>query len=142
MTVRLQTVLRLPASLRLRVAPGFVAFLAAMVVSEAMTANAAALPTHVGACSVTTVKQIETRLEGMPGSGSAISYDNGGYQVSYDTIPAIQASRAGDSIRLCLVSIPKHCPPDDARGRIYRAINLRSGGTWTAADAEHSCGGA
>jgi hypothetical protein len=106
------------------------------------TAHAAPLPTRVGACSTTTVKRIETRLEGMPNSGSAISYANGGYQVSYETMPAMKASRPGDQVRLCLVSIPKHCPPGDARGRIYRATNLRSRRTWTAPDAEHGCGGA
>ncbi len=117
--------------------------IAALMLAFGMTAaDAAALPTRVGQCSVTTVKQIASRLEGMPGSGSAISYANGGYQVSYDTIPAIKASRSGDSVKLCLVSIPRHCPPGDARGRVYRANNLRSGGSWTAPDAEHGCGGA
>jgi hypothetical protein len=106
------------------------------------SAEAAPLPARVGQCSVAAVKAVETRLQGMPDSGSAISYENGGYQVSYDVIPAIQASRRGDSVRLCLVSIPKHCPPDDARGRIYSATNLRTGATWRAPDAEHSCGGA
>jgi hypothetical protein len=105
-------------------------------------AGAAPLPTRVGACSTTTVKQVETRLEGVPGSGSAIAYENGGYQVSYDTIPAVEASRPGDPVRLCLVSIPKNCPPADARGRVYRATNLRTKAGWTAPDAEHSCGGA
>jgi hypothetical protein len=105
-------------------------------------ANAAALPTHVGACSVTRVKQVEFRLEGMPGSGSAICYVNGGYQVSCDRIAAMAASRRRGPVRLCLVSIPKKCPPGNRRGRIYRATNLRSGGAWTAPDAEHSCGGA
>ena len=107
-----------------------------------LPAGAAPLPTRVGTCSVTTVKQVEPRLEGMPGSGSAIAYQNGGYQVSYDTIPAIEASRPGDPVRLCLVSVPRNCPPGDMRGRVYRATNLRTKGTWTAADAEHSCGGA
>ena len=107
-----------------------------------LPAGADPLPAKVGQCSVTAVKRIESRLEGMPTSGSAISYVNGGYQVSYDMIPAIQASRRGNSVRLCLVSIPRKCPPGDSRGRIYRATNLRTGGTWTAPDSEHSCGGA
>ncbi len=107
-----------------------------------LAADANSLPTKVGQCGVTTVKQIESRLEGVPNSGSAISYVNGGYQVSYDMIPAIQVSHPGNSVRLCLVSIPRNCPSGDTRGRIYRATNLRTGGTWTAADAEHSCGGA
>jgi hypothetical protein len=78
----------------------------------------------------------------MPSSGSAISYVNGGYQVSYDIVRGIQASRPGDRVRLCLISVPKNCPPGDARGRVYRATNLRSGASWTAPDSEHSCGGA
>ena len=30
----------------------------------------------------------------------------------------------------------------DQRGRIYQARNLRTGGTWTLPDSQHSCGGA
>jgi hypothetical protein len=116
--------------------------LVAVLVCHSASAGAAALPARVGACSVTTVKQIESRLEGMPNSGSAISYDNGGYQVSYDMIAAIQASRPGDAVKLCLTYIPHPCPPGDVRGRVYRATNLRSGGHWSAPDAEHACGGA
>ncbi len=74
---------------------GVVAFVVS-VLAPASQAKIAALPASVGQCSVTTVKQIESRLEGMPDSGSAISYVNGGYQVSYDIIPAIQASRPGE----------------------------------------------
>lgn len=125
-----------------RMASGVIGLAVSMVALGTLLAAAAPLPRSVGQCSVTTVKQVESRLQGMPNSGSAISYDNGGYQVSYDIIPAMKASRPGDSVRLCLVSIPRNCPPGDARGRVYRATNLRSGGTWTAADAEHSCGGA
>jgi hypothetical protein len=55
----------------------------------------------------------------------------------------IGISRPGNPVRLHLVSIPQNCPPEDARGRSsYRATNLRSGRTWTAADSGHSCGGA
>ena len=56
--------------------------------------------------------------------------------------PAIARSRPGDPIRLCLVSIPKHCPPGDDRGRFYKATNLRTGKSWTLPDSEHMCGGA
>lgn len=125
-----------------RVLPAAIGLAVSIVASGTLPAGAAPLPTRVGACSLTTVKQVEFRLEGMPGSGSAIVYENGGYQVSYDTIAAIEASRPGDPVRLCLVSIPKNCPPGDARGRVYRGTNLRTKGSWTAADAEHSCGGA
>ena len=64
------------------------------------------------------------------------------HQVSYDEVPDIARSRPGDPIRLCLVSIPKHCPPGDDRGRFYKATNLRTGKSWTLPDSEHMCGGA
>jgi hypothetical protein len=106
-----------------------------------------ALPTAVGACADVTVKQVSTRLEdpdgtAVPGSGSAIEYTNGGYQVSYDTIDGIEHSKPGDKVHLCLAEIPQHCPPGDNRGRVYGATNLRTRETWTAPDAEHACGGA
>jgi hypothetical protein len=103
---------------------------------------AAPLPKRVGQCSETTVKSVDYRLEGAPDSGSAISYVNGGYQVSYDTIPAIRRSRRGDRVRLCLIELPTDCPKGDDRGKIYRATNLRTGQSWEAPDSQHSCGGA
>ena len=63
---------------------------------------------------------------------NAISYANGGGQVSYDTIPEIHRSRVGDPVRLCLVSIPEDCPPGDDRGKVYSATNLRTGESWEA----------
>ena len=99
-------------------------------------------PVNVGDCVQTTVRQVGTRLEGTPGSGSAISYANGVSQVSYDQVAGIDASQAGDAIKLCLVSLPQNCPPGDDRGKIYAATNLRTGQTWSEPDSEHSCGGA
>ncbi len=45
-------------------------------------ALSAGLPTKVGECTTTAIAKIGSRLEGMPDSGSAVSYANGGYQVS------------------------------------------------------------
>jgi|SRR6185312_14150668 len=103
---------------------------------------AEAPPTRVGMCSFASVKQVGARLEGDPTSGSAISYLNGLAQVSYDDIPQIDASRPGDVVRLCLVSLPQNCPPGDERGKVYRAVNQRTGQAWVAPDSEHDCGGA
>lgn len=105
-------------------------------------AQAGATPTHVGDCVETSVREIASRLEGMPNSGSAISYANNIYQVSYDMIDGVTHSRVGDPIHLCLVSLPENCPPGDDRGKTYRATNGRTHEAWTAADAEHMCGGA
>jgi hypothetical protein len=99
-------------------------------------------PKKVGECVATSVKDVSSRLEGVPDSGSAIEYTDGIYQVSYDMIPEITASRAGDKIRLCLISIPSGCPKGDDRGKGYRATNLRTHKSWEAMDSEHMCGGA
>jgi hypothetical protein len=111
-------------------------------------AAAEPLPARVGDCSTTTVKRVESRLmnsesgQMTPGSGSAIVFANGGYQVSYEQEAAVDRSRPGDPVRICLVSIPKDCPPGDNRGRVYKTTNLRTHGSWTLPDAEHMCGGA
>jgi hypothetical protein len=121
---------------------------AAAIMLTIGVAAADSLPTRLGQCSSTTIKDVTTRLqdgvtkEPILGSGSAVDFANGGYQVSYDTIAAITQSRAGDPVTMCLVSIPQNCPAGDARGRTYKTTNLRTHGVWTLPDAEHRCGGA
>lgn len=111
-------------------------------------AAAAPLPKYVGQCALTRVKRVETRLEDgvthvpIEGSGSAVEFVNGGYQVSYDNVAAVERSHPGDRVKMCLVAIPRHCPPGDARGRRYRTTNLRTHQSWTLDDSEHGCGGA
>ena len=102
----------------------------------------AALPKSLGVCSLTTVSRVGSRLEGDPGSGSAIEEANGAMQISYEEIAAVNASRRGDPTLVCLVGLPSDCPAGDDRGKTYAAANLRTLGAWTAADAEHMCGGA
>jgi len=122
-----------------------VVFLAALAVAAPTLAEP--MPKHVGDCARTKVSRVETRLmdaDGKPiaGSGSAIDFVDGGYQVSYDAVAAIDASRPGDEAQICLVSLPKGCPKGDHRGKIYKTTNLRTHGQWTLPDSEHSCGGA
>jgi hypothetical protein len=118
------------------------------LIMAAAPAEAGALPTRVGACVVTTIESVETRLvdgatnQPTPGSGSAVRFVNGGYQVSYDVIPAIEESRKGDRVRMCFVSTPLNCPKGDDRGKVYNSTNLRTHKNWRLPDAEHSCGGA
>jgi clan AA aspartic protease (TIGR02281 family) len=102
---------------------------------------------RVGDCVNTAVDWIGTRLGSpvqapVPGSGSAIKFTNGGYQVGYDTVPAIDQSRAGDPVRMCLEAIPQGCPIGDDRGRVYQVTNLRTNRSWSRADASHECSGA
>lgn len=123
-------------------------FICGLCAAFAAPALAGELPTKVGACVETTIKSVETRLvdgstnKPIPDSGSAVSFANGGYQVSYETIPAIEQSRAGDPVRFCLVFVPRNCPKGDDRGRIYRTTNLRTQKIWRLPDSQHSCGGA
>ena len=122
--------------------------LAGLITTAATAHPRGNLPERVGLCVETRIKSVETRLvDGsnnapIAGSGSAVSFVNGGYQVSYDTVPAIEHSRPGDPVRLCLIRIPHPCPHGDARGRLYKTTNLRTHRAWTLRDAEHMCGGA
>ena len=107
----------------------------------------AALPKTPGHCALTKVKVVGERLEGgpgefVPGSGSDIEETNGGNQVSYDQIPAMDTARRGDAVVLCLVSLPQDCPKGDDRGKVYAGGDLRTLRAWSEADAEHMCGGA
>jgi hypothetical protein len=105
-------------------------------------AHADGLPTQIGDCVSTTIQEIGTRLDGVPDSGSAVMFANGGVQVGYDRVAAIEQSRVGDAVRMCLQSIPHNCPRGDDRGRVYRVTNLRTQQTWVRPDSSHSCGGA
>jgi uncharacterized protein YecT (DUF1311 family) len=101
--------------------------------------------TRVGQCEGARIEWIGTRLtltEGAPPDGTGVVFTDGVYQVSYDRVRAILASRVGDPVRVCLASIPRDCPVGDDRGRFYRVTNLRTGGEWHLPDAEHMCGGA
>lgn len=119
-------------------------------IALALTASASAdpLPIRIGQCSATAIAKLSTRLvdgstnRPIPGSGSAVTFANGLYQVSYDTVAAITASRVGDPVTVCLVSVPKNCPPGDTRGAIYKSTNSRTKASWTLPDSEHACGGA
>lgn len=120
----------------------------AIALTLTSSALADGLPKRVGQCRLTRVKNVETRLvdgvtnQPVLGSGSAIEFTNGGYQVSYQQDETVDNSRSGDLVRMCLIWIPKGCPRGDERGRIYRTTNLRTHGSWTLRDAEHMCGGA
>jgi hypothetical protein len=124
-----------------------IALVGSLLASEAL-ARAGSLPKRIGECRETRITQITTRL--MDGttrrpirdSGSAVSFSNGGYQVSYEEEEAISRSRVGDRVLMCLVTVPEDCPPGDDRGRRYTTTNLRTGGSWTLPDSPHSCGGA
>ena len=85
------------------------------------TPMAAALPKTPGRCALTLVKEVTTRLEEaddkpVPGSGSTIIMANGVVGVSYEQLPEVDSARRGDAMVVCLVSLPRDCPPGDDRG--------------------------
>lgn len=108
-------------------------------------------PERQGQCFSTRVKQVTFRLydggarRAVSGSGSKIIFADGHENVEYDQTPAIDTSRVGDPIRLCVRNLPAgppDCPAEDTRGIVYKVKNLRTGKAWESSDATHTCGGA
>lgn len=104
----------------------------------------------MGECAPGRIAQITQRLtdakgQPIPGSGSMIiirgAYGPKLYLMSYQELPDVIASRVNDPVAVCLISVPRHCPPEDTRGRIFRVMNLRTHETWSMPNSEHSCGG-
>jgi hypothetical protein len=65
------------------------------------------------------IAAVEQRLPDGPNgpfySGSAVRFANGGYR-AYAEIEAVQNSRTGDPVFICLIRIPRGYPAGDARG--------------------------
>jgi hypothetical protein len=99
---------------------------------------------RVGQCVNSRITSIGGRLEGDTSFESGMHFDTaaGVGGVDYEVVPALRRSRVGDPVRSCLVSIPRHCPRGDDRGRIYLTTNLRTHQSWRMSDSQHSCGGA
>jgi hypothetical protein len=98
-----------------------------------------------GDCMSSRIDEMAGRLtaaEGEPPNGATVGFANGVTLTDYDRPKAFERSRIGDPVTICLVSLPKHCPPGDDRGRIYSVLNLRTQGRFKMMDSEHSCGGA
>jgi uncharacterized protein len=106
------------------------------------------LPASVGQCGFTHIEALTTRLgddpleTASPEAGSAARLTNGGTAVSYDREPGLASSKVGDPVVMCLIAIPRDCPTDDLRGRVYYAVDLAAKGTWALPDSQHLCGGA
>ena len=117
-------------------------FLIAGTASSPAESEKAGVPKKIGQCVRTEISELGSRLEGTPESGSAVGYANGIRGVSYDIVGALRRSRIGDPVTLCLVSVPRNCPPGDDRGKVYSAVNGRTKERWSLPDSQHSCGGA
>lgn len=60
----------------------------------------------------------------------------------YSRTPALEHSRPGDSVLVCLVKYYADCPKGDDRGRTFSVKNLRTGAKFEAMNGSHICGGA
>lgn len=105
------------------------------------------LPTTILSCGGSIIADIGSRLEGDKNfeTGAHVTLKNGGVSVAYQedaALLAIRNSKVGDHVLVCLVYIPKHCPPGDNRGKVYTITNLRTLESWTLPDSQHQCGGA
>jgi hypothetical protein len=101
-------------------------------------------PTRRGQCKHTTIREIGHRLyEGYGGpamedSGSMVNMADGGHQVSYDTLPAVHASRVGDPVLVCVAEVERGCPRGST-GYAYRTTNRRTGQSWAMGGSTKAC---
>ena len=122
--------------------------LSSSLVLFALPGLSAPPPSQVGKCADTFIQDIGTRLRdsstGAPieGSGTSVTLTNGIYLVSYDEIAPLKNSKVREKVKLCLLSIPRNCPPGDNRGRFYSLFNYRTRQTVKLPDSQHMCGGA
>jgi hypothetical protein len=97
------------------------------------------------ACVKTSISEITSRFQpdinASPDDGSAVSFENGGFQVSYErsSRSSVRSRRSGADVPGV---DPAGLPPGDDRGRIYTTTNLRTQASWTLPDSQHFCGGA
>ena len=109
-------------------------------------------PTRIGECAERTIAAItdlsNERVSRKPPKrgtidpGIYVRYSNKDAQVSHEWDAALAHSKVGDHVRMCLVEIPRDCPPGDNRGRVYETTNLRTNEVWKMPDDPHMCGGA
>ena len=98
----------------------------------------------LGSCYVSRIAVVEGRLGGSPDgdSGSQVVFRNGVIQTDYEVVRPIIRSRVGDKVTMCVIELPKDCPPNDFRGVVYRTHNWRTKENWTLPNSAHDCGGA
>ncbi len=105
------------------------------------------LPRGMADCAITHIAELTTRfgdpLEGADsGAGVALHFTNDGWEISYDMVDALYDAKVGDPVIVCLAWVPRDCPKDDTRGRVYYSLDARTGRAWSMPDSQHNCGGA
>lgn len=115
------------------------------------------LPQKLKACSNLMIEDKTTRLGVAPSEAGgevvvSTSHHLGFYVQSVAGLPADEDANQymydtddfakGDTVTVCLVRIPKHCPPGDDRGKEYTITNGKNRKSFSATPDWHSCGGA
>ncbi len=116
------------------------------------------LPGKLNTCTELTLVTKATRFEGAtPGESGGEVYmqmnnDIGFFVLSVAGLPKNANSDKhmyhtadfgkGDKLSVCLIRVPKDCPPGDDRGKEYRITNPKNQKSFTGTPDWHSCGGA
>ena len=114
-------------------------------------------PTQViGTCRFTTVESKRFRMAPSPGDAGykpsdsplgkevLISLTNGigVYAGDGDAFILSNDFAPGHSVKVCLLSVPKNCPPGDQRGKTYSLTDQQTRRSLKGIDSWHLCGGA
>ena len=117
------------------------------------------LPKKIGQCVDSTISDKYTRFEdieaGESGGGEvSVEFKNelALFILSISNFPekgnpdkymfSTSDFALGDKVKLCLKELPKGCPKDDDRGKVYTVINYKNNKSFVGIDSWHSCGGA
>ena len=119
----------------------------AFAIDELQTASESAgksidrMPVRLGRCVMTTVKEAQAEQSESTIAYTATTQDGkSGSQVADRYIVGVYNSKHGDSVKICLKSVPTDCAFGDWKGRVYSATNMRTGETWDAPDSRLTCG--
>lgn len=99
-----------------------------------------------GTCVSTKISKIGHRLEGNDDfsrqSGSAVTFANGVFLVSYNESKVVRAANVGDSVLLCPVATQQGCRATSAPTRTVLMMHRKTSNFWKAYTSSHSCDGA
>lgn len=99
-----------------------------------------------GRCAKTKITKVTTRF-GEPAddsnvdAGTAIEFENGSRQVSYNR-DGLYGVKPGQLAVVCMMSRLHDCPEGDDRGNLLLTFDLETRTQWTLTDTQHMCGGA
>jgi hypothetical protein len=74
-------------------------------------------------------------------AGTAIEFENGSHQVSYDR-DGLYGVKRGQLAVVCMMSRLHDWPEGDDRGILLLTFDLETRTQWTLTDTQHMCGGA